>query len=82
MLHPVHLGSLTQLWAGTMPEALNHNAGVSAVRSSWSVHLAECVAAMKFLIPWARVDKCRKEAYDDALGERLWNALEEAVKDK
>ena len=46
------------------------------------VRLADCVAAVKFLIPWARVDKCRKEAYDDALGERLWNALEEAVKDK
>ncbi|EED81510.1 predicted protein [Postia placenta Mad-698-R] len=27
----------------------------------------------KFLIPWARVGRCRKEAYDDQIGERLWN---------
>ncbi|GBE80410.1 Uncharacterized oxidoreductase [Sparassis crispa] len=33
----------------------------------------------KFLIPYARVGICRKEAYDDALGERLWNWLEEQV---
>ncbi|KAI0733894.1 hypothetical protein C8Q72DRAFT_500583 [Fomitopsis betulina] len=55
-------GALTQLWAGTMPETLNHNG--------------------KFLIPWARVGECRPEAYDDALGEKLWNWLEEQVKDK
>ncbi|PCH33230.1 NAD(P)-binding protein [Wolfiporia cocos MD-104 SS10] len=36
----------------------------------------------KFLVPWARVGQCRKEAYDDAIGERLWNWLEEQVKDK
>ncbi|KAH9933815.1 uncharacterized protein B0H18DRAFT_1115186 [Fomitopsis serialis] len=61
-LYPVGPGALTQLWAGTMPEALEHNGG--------------------FLIPWARVGECRKEAYDDALGEKLWTWLEEAVKDK
>lgn len=36
----------------------------------------------KFLIPWARVGRCRKEAYDDQIGERLWNWLEEQVKDR
>lgn len=34
------------------------------------------------MIPWARVDKCRKEAYDNELGEKLWDVLEETVKDK
>ncbi|KAH9836617.1 NAD-P-binding protein [Rhodofomes roseus] len=36
----------------------------------------------KYLIPWARMGQCRREAYDDALGEKLWNWLEEQVKDK
>ncbi|GBE78541.1 Uncharacterized oxidoreductase [Sparassis crispa] len=36
----------------------------------------------KFLIPWARLGECRKEAYDDQIGERLWNWLQEQVKDK
>ncbi|KAI0731676.1 hypothetical protein C8Q72DRAFT_874690 [Fomitopsis betulina] len=62
IVQPAYRGALTQLWAGTMPEALNHNAG--------------------FLIPWARVDKCRQEAYDNELGEKLWNLLEGTVKDK
>jgi len=34
----------------------------------------------EFLIPWARLGKCRPEAYDDAIGERLWNYLQEQVK--
>ncbi|GBE80447.1 NAD(P)-binding protein [Sparassis latifolia] len=62
LLSPVDLGALTQLYAGTMPEAVNHNG--------------------KFLIPYARVGVCRKEAYDDALGECLWNWLEEEVASK
>ncbi|EPS99625.1 NAD-binding protein [Fomitopsis schrenkii] len=62
VLYEGHYGALTQLWAGTMPETLNHNA--------------------KFLIPWARVGECRPEAYDDAPAEKLWNWLEEQVKDK
>ncbi|KZT65718.1 NAD(P)-binding protein [Daedalea quercina L-15889] len=62
LLYPAHLGALTQLWAGTMPEALDHNGG--------------------FLIPWARVGKCRREAYDDVLGEKLWDWLENAIEGK
>ncbi|TFK83924.1 NAD(P)-binding protein [Polyporus arcularius HHB13444] len=60
ILHPILYGILTQLFAGTMPEALNYNG--------------------EFLIPWARLGKCRAEAYDDALGERLWKWLEDEVK--
>ncbi|PCH41871.1 NAD(P)-binding protein [Wolfiporia cocos MD-104 SS10] len=61
ILYPPSDGALTQLYAGTMPEAINYNG--------------------QFLIPWARLGKCRREAYDDALGERLWSWLEEQVKD-
>lgn len=39
------------------------------------------IPVTQFLIPWARLGKCRQEAYDDALGERLWSWLEEQVKD-
>ena len=31
------------------------------------------------MIPWARLGKCRPEAYDDELGERLWRWLEAEV---
>ncbi|KAI0747568.1 hypothetical protein C8Q74DRAFT_510339 [Fomes fomentarius] len=59
-LQTVESGALTQLFAGTMPEALNYNG--------------------EYLIPWARLGKCRREAYDDELGQRLWTWLEDAVK--
>ncbi|RDX54720.1 NAD(P)-binding protein [Lentinus brumalis] len=58
-LHPTPYGALTQLFAGTMPEALDYNG--------------------EFLIPFARLGKCRPEAYDDELGERLWTWLEDEV---
>ncbi|KAI0826441.1 NAD(P)-binding protein [Irpex lacteus] len=58
-LYPTPIGALTQLYAGTMPEALQHNG--------------------EFFIPWARVGKTRAEAYDDALGKKLWEWLESQV---
>nr|VWO99666.1 Succinate-semialdehyde dehydrogenase (EC [Ganoderma boninense] len=60
ILYPAPQGALTQLYAGTMPEALNHNG--------------------EYMIPWARLGKCRPECYDDAIGERLWTWLEDEVK--
>ncbi|PCH44323.1 NAD(P)-binding protein [Wolfiporia cocos MD-104 SS10] len=34
----------------------------------------------EYLIPWARIgDPCRKEAYDDELGQRLWQWLEKEI---
>ncbi|CCM06185.1 uncharacterized protein FIBRA_08427 [Fibroporia radiculosa] len=59
-LMPAPWGALTQLWGGTMPEALKANG--------------------EFLIPWAKVGKCRQEAYDDELGSKLWKWLEEQVR--
>ena len=32
------------------------------------------------MIPWARLGKCKKEAYDDELGKRLWEWCEKEVK--
>ena len=34
----------------------------------------------QFMIPWARLGKCRPECYDDEGGERLWKWLEDEVK--
>ena len=34
----------------------------------------------QFFIPWARVGKCRPEAYDDEIGERLWKWLGDEIK--
>jgi len=60
-LYDVSFGALTQLYAGTMPEAAGLNG--------------------KYLIPWARVGKPLEATRDPELGERLWNWLEEQVKD-
>ncbi|KAI0687015.1 NAD(P)-binding protein [Earliella scabrosa] len=60
LLYPAPDGALTQLFAGTMPEAINYNG--------------------EFMIPWARLGRCREEAYDDKIGERLWRWLEDEVK--
>ncbi|KAI0826477.1 NAD(P)-binding protein [Irpex lacteus] len=61
LLYPTPMGALTQLYAGTMPEALNYNG--------------------EFLIPWARLGRLREEAYDTEFGIKLWDWLEEQVKD-
>ncbi|EJF57880.1 NAD(P)-binding protein [Dichomitus squalens LYAD-421 SS1] len=60
LLYPAPQGALTQLFAGTMPEALNYNG--------------------EYMIPWARLGKCRPECYNDEIGERLWKWLEDEVK--
>ena len=37
MLYPAEYGALTQLWAGTMPEVLDHNGDVGvAARFAWN----------------------------------------------
>ncbi|KAH9849461.1 clathrin adaptor complex small chain-domain-containing protein [Lenzites betulinus] len=60
ILYPTAQGALTQLFAGTMPAALEYSG--------------------EFLVPWARLGKCKAEAYDDELGGKLWNWLEGEVK--
>ncbi|KAH8086594.1 NAD(P)-binding protein [Cristinia sonorae] len=59
LLWPAAQGALTQLWAGTMPEAIQYNA--------------------ELLVAFVHVDKCRAEAYDPVLGERVWSYLQEQV---
>ncbi|KAI5115553.1 hypothetical protein M0805_001882, partial [Coniferiporia weirii] len=59
--YPAPLGALTQLWAGTMPEAVEYNG--------------------KYLFPWARLGEPRKDTQDPDMGVKLWEWLEEQVKD-
>ncbi len=63
-----------------MPEALNYNGEVRPKISSATETLVRPDLLAQFLIPWARLGRCRAEAYDDALGERLWKWLEDEVK--
>ena len=39
------------------------------------------VAMMQYAVPTARIAPCRAEAYDDKLGQELWESLVEIVKD-
>ena len=77
-MYPAPYGALTQLWAGTMPEAATFNGEVRARVSSWCRLISD--GAVQFLIPWARVGKCRHEMYDPKETEKLWAWLEGAVK--
>ncbi|KAJ7449545.1 NAD-P-binding protein [Mycena latifolia] len=61
MLYPVDLGVLTQLYAGTMPEALELSG--------------------KYMIPWARVGKAHKDTDDREQAAKLWDWLDEQIKD-
>ncbi|KAI0686994.1 NAD(P)-binding protein [Earliella scabrosa] len=60
LFYPTPYGALTQLFAGTMPEALNYNG--------------------EFMIPFARLGRCRDEVYDDEIGQRLWQWMEDETK--
>ncbi|KAG8214988.1 hypothetical protein J3R82DRAFT_8391 [Butyriboletus roseoflavus] len=61
VLYDVSFGALTQLYAGTMPEAAAHNG--------------------KYLVPWARVGRPLEETQNLELGKKLWDWLDEQVKD-
>ncbi|KAJ6618474.1 NAD-P-binding protein [Mycena sp. CBHHK59/15] len=61
MLHPVSLGVLTQLYAGTTPEALQLSG--------------------KYMIPWARIGKAHEDTDNREQAAKLWDWLDEQVKD-
>ncbi|EIW79062.1 NAD(P)-binding protein [Coniophora puteana RWD-64-598 SS2] len=60
LLYSTPKGALTQLYAGTAPEAAELNG--------------------KYLVPWARLGQPKKSTQDPKLGEKLWDWLEEQVK--
>ena len=82
--HPIEYGALTQLWAGTMPEALEHNCEVRAILSSLKSLMYNEIWLSQYVVPWARIaaDRARAEAYDDDMCARLWNWLEKEIEGK
>lgn len=78
------MGALTQLFAGTSEEALNHNGEVRPAAffcySSAGISAAHDVHASQFLIPWARFGKCVPETYDAEVGKKMWEWLDGEVK--
>lgn len=77
-LHDVSYGALTQLWAGTMPETLQHSGQVCV----WNIFLSGQLMSVQFLVPYARLGKTKAAMYDPEVGERLWKYLQEQVKDQ
>lgn len=61
LAHPLPMGVLTPLRAGTAPEAAEWNG--------------------KYLIPWARLGEPHSGTSDAALGQKLWEYMEDSVKD-
>ena len=35
---------------------------------------------LQFMIPFARLGRCRDEVYDDAIGQRLWQWMEDETR--
>ncbi|KAJ7102823.1 NAD(P)-binding protein [Mycena epipterygia] len=62
LCHSPPMGAVTQLWAGTAPEAASANG--------------------KYLIPWARVGSPHPDTLDPETGTKLWQWLEDQVRDK
>ncbi|KAK7008517.1 NAD(P)-binding protein [Favolaschia claudopus] len=62
LCHSPPWGAITQLWAGTAPEAASANG--------------------KYLIPWARIGSPHPSTLDPEIGVKLWQWLEDQVRDK
>ncbi|KAJ7102697.1 NAD(P)-binding protein [Mycena epipterygia] len=62
LCHSPPMGAITQLWAGTAPEAAAANG--------------------KYLVPWARIESPHRDTLDPGTGAKLWQWLEDQVRDK
>jgi hypothetical protein len=78
LLWDISYGPLTQLYAGTSPEAANLGGQVS-----WCAILhwrsSSTDVEFQYLIPWARIGTPRADTQDPQLGKELWTWLEEQV---
>ncbi|OBZ78995.1 hypothetical protein A0H81_00306 [Grifola frondosa] len=82
--HPGNIETdLQRCFGSRFRQLLNHvlyPAPMGALTLLWAGTMPETLNYNgQFLIPFARVGRCREEAYDPALGERLWNWLEDQV---
>ncbi|CAL1712018.1 unnamed protein product [Somion occarium] len=83
--HPGHLKTDLQrhvpAWQTKIIKAMLYPASNGALTQLWGGTMPETLQYNgEFFIPWARVGRCRDEAYDSEIGERLWNYLEEETK--
>lgn len=72
------MGALTQLYAGTMPEAAELGGKVTVS----VIVLSSCILNLcldQYLIPWARVGEAKKETNDPKIAQELWAWLESQV---
>jgi len=75
-----HLGGAQRSF---IKNVLGYPAPMGALTQLWAGTMPETLDFNgEFFIPWARKGTCRKEAYDDVIGKRLWSWLEEEVKVK
>ncbi|KAH9945575.1 NAD-P-binding protein [Amylocystis lapponica] len=69
-------------WVIILLKMMTYPVSFGALTQLWAGTMPETLNYNgEFLIPWARVGKCRKEAYDEEIGKRLWSWLEEQVKE-
>ena len=81
LFHEAPQGALTQLYAGTMPDALKFNGEVRFDFNLRSISQALCSDVLEqFMIPWARLGRCNKDAYNEDLGCRVWEWCEKEIK--
>lgn len=71
------MGTLTQLYAGTMPEAADLGGKVSTLYSRSQIWM---LTTPQYLVPWARLGEPLKETQDEKAGAQLWDWLEAQVK--
>lgn len=75
-LYPVSLGALTQLYAGTAPEA----AAMSGQVRKFLARVSEAEnSSAQFLVPWARPGPLSRKADDVELAQRMWDWLQAQV---
>jgi retinol dehydrogenase-12 len=82
MLYPAPMGALTQLYAGTIAKPSEINGKVMFLPFA----IKKCdvdlgVRCTQYLVPWARIGVARKETQNVENAKKLWDWLEDQVKD-
>ena len=76
------MGALTQLYAGTMPEAASLG-GKASPRAYYLLYdILTLRTVSQYLNPWARLGEPTKAALDDEAGKKLWSWFEEQVENQ
>ena len=74
--YPFEYAPITQLWAGTAPEAADMNGKVGLFAFCFRTLLD---SLLKYVIPWGKLGKPHPAVNDEALTAELWAWLEARV---